>query len=145
MTKIKAILGSLLAVVVVVGGVAFEAPQASATRGPIVISYEKTCVSGVCDGTAGHDGTIHMEITDFQPTSWGAEVAFTERIVVGRISFTAEMKGRLFNQAAIILLSGRVTEGSFEGARVLQMSKRVGPDGPETEWTGNLLLLPANR
>ena len=47
MTKIRAILGSLMAVVVVVGGVVFEAPQASATRGPIVISYEKTCVSGV--------------------------------------------------------------------------------------------------
>jgi len=145
MTKIKAILGLLVAVVVVAGGVAFEAPQASATRGPIVISYEKTCVSGVCDGTAGHDGTIHMQITGFQPTSWGAKVAFTERIEVGRISFTAEMKGRLFNQAAIIVLSGRVTEGSFEGARVLQMSKRVGPDGLTTEWTGNLLLLPANR
>ena len=145
MTKIKAILGLLMAVVVVVGGVAFGAPQASATRGPIVIPYEKTCISGVCEGTAGHDGKINMEITGFQPTSWGAEVTFTESIKVGRISFTAEMKGRLFNQAAIIVLSGRVTEGLFEGARVLQMSKRVGPDGLTTEWTGNLLLLPANR
>lgn len=145
MTNVKSILGLLVAVVAVFVGVGFEAAQASATRGPIVISYEKTCVSGVCDGTAGHDGKINMEITGFQPTSWGAEVTFTESIKVGRISFTAEMKGRLFNQAAIIVLSGRVTEGSFEGARVLQMSKRVGPDGPETEWTGNLLLLPANR
>jgi hypothetical protein len=145
MTKFKAILGLLMAVLVVVGGVAFGAPQASATRGPIVIPYEKMCVSGVCDGTAGHDGTIHMQITGFQPTNWGAKVTFTESIEVGQISFTAEMKGRLFGQAAIIVLSGRVTEGSFEGARVLQMSKRVGPEGPEEEWTGKLLLLPANR
>ena len=145
MTNVKSILGLLVAVVAVVVGVGFEAAQASATKAPIVISYEKTCVGTTCAGTAGDDGSIAMEITSYEPTRTGAKLSLTEWITVGDHSFTAEMKGHMFSKAGIIVLSGRVTEGSFEGTRVLQMSKRVGPDGPETEWTGNLLLLPANR
>ena len=81
-----------MAIVVVVGGVAFEVPQASATRGPNVISYSKTSSRepAMYRRARRH---VHIEITAFQP-KLGAEVAFTERIEVGRISFTAEMKGR---------------------------------------------------
>ena len=117
MTNIKAITGLLAAVVTVVGGVVFEAAPASATRAPIVISYEKTCdeTVGHCVGTAGRGGTIEMQITSYQPTrDGGARLTLTEWITVGDISFTAEMKGH-FDPDGFIVLHGRVTEGSFVG------------------------------
>ena len=98
MTNVKSILGLLVAVVAVVVGVGFEAAQASATKAPIVISYEKTCVGTTCAGTAGDDGSIAMEITSYEPTRTGAKLSLTEWITVGDHSFTAEMKGHMFKQ-----------------------------------------------
>jgi hypothetical protein len=136
--------GAVLATVLIVAtGAAQATAQASATRGPIVISYEKTCdESGHCVGTAGANGTIEMQATSFEPTRWGAKVTFDEWITVGGRSFTAEMKGYSFSEAGVVLLSGRVTEGSFVGARIYQRSE-LDPDG--TVWTGKLLLLKTRR
>jgi hypothetical protein len=146
MTNLKAMFGLLVAVVAaVVGVVAFGAAQASASSAPIVISYAKTCdeTVGHCVGTAGDSGTLEMQVTSFRATGKGAQLTFTEWVTVGDISFTAEMKGHA-SPAGFIVLNGRVTEGSFAGARVHQRSNLVGIDGTTTAWTGKLRLMPAS-
>jgi hypothetical protein len=62
---------------------------------------------------------------------------------VGGISFTAEMNGHL-TPAGFVVLNGRVTDGSFQGAEVHQRSDLMGGDGSVTEWTGELRLMPAS-
>lgn len=145
MTKIKAIFGRLAAVAAFVGVVTLGAAQASASSSLIVIPYEKTCdeTVGHCLGTAGDGGTIEMQITSFQASGLGARLTLTEWITVGDISFRAEMRGR-FSPAGFIELTGRVTEGSFAGARVHQRSDLVGIEGTTTSWTGELQLIPAS-
>lgn len=140
MTKIKAIVGLLVAVVVV----AFGAAQASASSEPIVIPYAKTCDTPThCAGTAGVGGTIEMWVTGFRPTGNAAQLTLTERITVGDISFTAQMKGDV-SPAGFIVLNGTVTEGSFAGAQVHQRSNLVGGTATTTTWTGELQLMPAS-
>ena len=140
MTKIKAIVGLLVAVVVV----AFGAAQASASSEPIVIPYAKTCDTPThCAGTAGVGGTLEMWVTGFRPTGNAAQLTLTERITVGDISFTAQMKGDV-SPAGFIVLNGTVTEGSFAGAQVHQRSNLVGGTATTTTWTGELQLMPAS-
>jgi hypothetical protein len=132
----------------VVGVVAFGAAQASASRAPIVIPYEKTCDAtvGHCSGTAGDGGTLEMQVTGFRATGKAAQLTFTEEITVGDISFTAEMRGHA-SPAGFIVLNGTVTEGSFAGAQVHQRSNFVGlvdGDPSKTKWTGELRLMPAS-
>ena len=142
MTKLKT---SIVAVVAVVGVVAFGAAQASASSAPTVISYAKTCneATGHCSGTAGNGGTLEMQITSFQVTGNDAQLTLTEWIVVGDISFTAEMNGHV-SPAGFIVLNGTVTDGSFTGAQVHQRSNLVGVNGTTTSWTGELQLLSAS-
>ena len=141
----KAISRLLLAVVAAVSCVTFAAVQASASSAPIVIPYAKTCDESVghCEGTAGNGGTIEMQVTSFRETGDGAELKLTEWITVGDISFTAELKGHQ-SPAGFIVLSGRVTEGSFNGAQIHQRSNLTGAHGDTTEWTGELQLMPAS-
>jgi hypothetical protein len=143
MTKLKTIIGLLVAVVAVVGVVAFGAAQASASSAPIVIPYEKKCTGGVCDGPAGDDGTLHMEVTGYRSTGDAAQLTVTERITDGDISFTAEMTGH-FSPAGFIVLNGTVTSGSFAGARVHQRSNFVSADATSDSWVGELRLMPAS-
>jgi hypothetical protein len=146
MTNIKGIFGLLLAVVaVVVGVVAFGAAQASASNAPIVIQYAKTCdeTAGHCVGTAGVGGTLEMQVTSFRATGKAAQLTFTEEIMVGAISFTAEMNGHA-SPAGFIVLNGRVTEGSLAGAEVHQRSNLVSLVGTTSAWTGELRLMPAS-
>lgn len=142
---VKGISRLLLAVVAAISGLAFGAAQASASSAPIVIPYAKTCDESVghCVGTAGNGGTIEMQVTSFRETGDGAELKLTEWITVGEISFTAEMKGHQ-TPAGFIVLSGRVTGGSFEGAQIHQRSNLTGANGNTTEWTGELQLMPAS-
>jgi hypothetical protein len=146
MTGIKAIFGLLVAVaaaaVVVVG---LGTAQASASSAPIVITYAKTCneATGHCSGTAGNGGTLEMQITSFQVTGNDAQLTLTEWIVVGDISFTAEMNGHV-SPTGFIVLNGTVTDGSFTGAQVHQRSNLVGVNGTTTSWTGELQLLSAS-
>ena len=144
MTNIKTRFG-LLAVVGVVGLAAFGAAQASASSAPIVIPYAKICdeTVGHCVGTAGNGGTLEMQITSFQVTGNDAQLTLTEWIVVGDISFTAEMNGHV-SPAGFIVLNGTVTDGSFTGAQVHQRSNLVGVNGTTTSWTGELQLLSAS-
>jgi hypothetical protein len=143
MTNLKTIVGLLGAVVGVVGVVAFGAAQASASSAPIVIPYTKTCGGTHCEGKAGNDGSIKMDITGFRETGNAAQLTLTEEITVGGIKFTAEMSGH-FSPAGFIVLNGTVTDGSFEGAQVHQRSNLVGIDGTTTAWTGELRLMPAS-
>lgn len=142
---VKAILRLLLAVVAAVSSLALGSVQASASRAPIVIPYAKTCDESVghCVGTAGNGGTIEMQVTSFRETGDGAELKLTEWITVGDISFTAEMKGHE-SPAGFIVLSGRVTHGSFKGVQIHQRSNLTGAHGNTTEWTGELKLMPAS-
>jgi hypothetical protein len=96
MTNLKTIIGLLVAAVAVVGAVAFGAAQASASSAPIVIPYEKTCdeTKGECVGTAGNGGNLTMQVTGFRATGNAAQLTLTEKIEVGDISFTAEMRAR---------------------------------------------------
>ena len=128
-----------------VGVVAFGAAQASASSAPIVIPYEKTCVGPVCTGTAGNGGTIDMEVTSFRETGGGsAQLTMIERITVGDISFTAVMNAHR-SPAGFIVLNGRVTEGSYAGARVHQRSNFDGFVGAgATHWVGELRIMPAS-
>jgi hypothetical protein len=144
MTNFKAIFGLLLAVVAAVGVVAFGAAQASASSAPIVIPYAKTCgETGHCVGSAGNGGTLEMQVTSFRASGNAAQLALTESITVGDISFTAEMSGHV-SPAGFIVLNGTVTEGSFAGAQVHQRSNLVGAAGTTTSWTGELRLMPAS-
>ena len=77
MTNVKAIAGLLAVAVAVVGVVVFGAAQASASSAPIVITYEKRCSAGHCDGTTGNGGTITMDVTGFQATGKGARLTMT--------------------------------------------------------------------
>ena len=143
MTIPKTVIGLLVTVVAVVGVVAFGAAQASASRAPIVIPYEKTCTGGVCDSTAGARVTLHMEVTGYRPTGDAAQLTATERVTVGDISFTAELSGH-FSPAGFIVLNGTVTSGSFAGARVHQRSNFVSADATSDSWVGELRLMPAS-
>jgi hypothetical protein len=147
MTNIKAIFGVLVAVVAaVVGVVALGAAQASASSGPIVIPYAKTCAGGTCTGSAGDDdtGTIKMQITSFRETGGGgAQLTLTEEITLDGVSFTAQMNGHV-SPAGFIVLNGIVTEGPFAGAQVHQRSNFTGSDGSTTSWTGELRIMPAS-
>jgi hypothetical protein len=132
-------------VAAVVGFIASGAVQASASSAPIVIPYAKTCVeaTGHCVGSAGNGGTFEMQVTSFRPTGDAAQLAITEWITVGGISFTAEMSGHV-SPAGFIVLNGTVTNGSFAGAQVHQRSNLVGGDATTTAWTGELQLMPAS-
>ena len=130
-------------VATVVGVVAFEAAQASASSAPIVIPYAKTCQAGHCAGTAGNGGSIEMQVTSFVATGKAAQLTLTEWITVGGISFTAELKG-VVSPAGFIVLNGRVTAGSFAGAEVHQLSNLVGGAATTTAWTGELRIMPAS-
>jgi hypothetical protein len=129
----------------VIGVVALGAARASASGGPISISYAKTCdeITGHCAGTAGNGGTLEMQVTSFRATGKDAQLTLTEWITVGDISFTAVMYGHQ-SPAGFIVLNGTVTEGSFVGAQVHQRSNLVGVDGDTTSWTGGLQLVPAS-
>ena len=140
MTKIKAILGLLVAVVAIG---AFAAAQASASSAPIVIPYAKTCDAGRCVGTAGDDGTIVMQGTSFRATGNAAQVTLTEWITVGGVSFTAELNGHT-SPAGFIVLNGTVTEGPYADAQVHQRSNLVSVGGTTTSWTGELRIMPAS-
>ena len=145
MTQIKGIFGLLLAIVaVVVGVVALGVAQASASSAPIVIAYAKTCDAtvGHCVGSAG-GVEIDMQVTSFRATGNAAQLTFTEKIEVGAISFTAELKGHA-SPAGFIVLNGTVTEGSFAGAQVHQRSNLQSAAGTTTTWTGELRLMPAS-
>ena len=89
MTTMRAILGSLVAVVAVG---AFAAVQASASSAPIVISYTKTCAGGTCVGTTGDGDTLRMQVTSLRATGKAAQLTATEWIT-GGISITAELSG----------------------------------------------------
>jgi hypothetical protein len=145
MTNLKTIVGLLVAVVAVVGVIAFGTAQASASSAPIAISYAKTCDAtvGHCVGTAGDGGTFEMQVTSFRATGKAAQLTATEWITVGDISFTAEMKLHV-SPAGFIVLNGTVTEGSFAGAQIHQRSNLVGAAGTTTSWTGELRLMPAS-
>ena len=133
-----------LALVTVVGAVAFGAAQASASTSPIAISYAKTCeaATGHCLGTAGNGGTIEMQVTSFRATGKAAQLTLTEWVTVGNISFTAAMSGTV-SPAGFIVLNGTVTHGSFDGAQIHQRSNYVGGVA-FTSWTGELQLVPAS-
>jgi hypothetical protein len=128
-----------------VGVVAVGAAPVSASSAPIVITYAKTCneLIGHCAGSAGDGGTFEMQVTGFRPTGKAAQLTFTEKITVGDVSFTAEMRGHA-SPSGFIVLNGTVTEGSFLGAQVHQRSNFVGasPDGSMTSWIGELRLTP---
>jgi hypothetical protein len=145
MTNLKTIVGLLVAVVAVVGVIAFGTAQASASSAPIAISYAKTCdqTVGHCVGTAGDGGTFEMQVTSFRATGKAGQLTLTVWITVGDISFRAEMNGHA-SPAGFIVLNGTVTEGSFAGAQIHQRSNLVGAAGTTTSWTGELRLMPAS-
>ena len=149
MANIKTLFGLLVVVAAAVAGVvAFGAAQASASSAPIVISYEKECGAGHCEGTAesgGELGEFEMQVSPPGPRATGkaAKLTATEWITVGDISFTAEMTGNV-SPAGFIVLNGTVTDGSFEGAQVHQRSNFAGINGNKTVWTGELQLMPAS-
>ena len=134
-------------VAAVVGVVAFGAAPASASSGPIVITYAKTCnqLTGHCVGSAGDGGTFEMQVMGFRATGKAAQLTLTVEITVGDISFTAEMNGHA-SPAGFIVLNGTVTDGSFLGAQVHQRSNLVSAsaDGSTTSWIGELRLMPAS-
>ena len=129
----------LAAVVLVAAGAA----PASATSAPIVITYAKTCNQsiGLCEGSAGDDGTFRMQVTSFRATGKAAQLTMTEWIRVGDIAFTAQMTAHN-SPAGFIVLNGTVTEGSFLGAQVHQRSNFVSAAGNMTSWVGALMLMP---
>jgi len=144
MATIKTRFGLLVAVAAAaVGVVAFGVAQASASGAPIVITYEKTCVGPVCNGSAGNGGTIKMRVTSASATGDAVQLTLTEEITVGNISFTAEMSGHR-SPAGFIVLNGTVTEGSYAGAQVHQRSNLVGGTPAASEWRGELRLMPAS-
>jgi hypothetical protein len=146
MTNIKISFALLAAVASAVGGVvAFGAAQASASSAPIVITYEKRCSAGHCEGTTGNGGMIKMDVTGFQPTGEAIQLTFTEEIrrPSGGAWFEAAMSGH-FSPAGFIVLNGTVTGGEFEGARVHQRSNFVGVDGSLEVWIGELRIMPAS-
>ena len=130
-------------VVAVLGVVAVGAAPVSASNAPIIITYAKTCneLIGLCVGSAGSGGTFVMQVTGFRPTGKAAQLAMTEEITVGDISFTAEMKAHA-SPAGFIVLNGTVTEGSFVGAQVHQRSNFIGAAGSMTSWVGELRIMP---
>jgi hypothetical protein len=145
MTNIKISFALLAAVAAaVVGVVAFGAAQASASSA-IVITYEKRCSAGHCDGTTGNGGEIKMDVTDFRETGEAIQLTFTEEIrrPGGGAWFEAAMSGH-FSPAGFIVLNGTVTGGEFEGARVHQRSNFVGMDGSLEVWIGELRIMPAS-
>jgi hypothetical protein len=135
----------VIALVAAVGAVAFGVAKASASNAPIVISYAKTCdgATGHCVGTAGNGGTFEMQVTSFRATGDAGQLAMTEWITVGGISFTAELDAHS-SPSGFIVLNGRVTEGSFAGAQIHQRSNLVGGNATTTDWTGSLRLIPAS-
>jgi hypothetical protein len=134
-----------LVLLAVLGVVAFAAAQASASRAPIVVSYEKTCdlTVGHCVGTAGNGGTIEMQVTSLRGSGSAAQLTLTEWITVGNISFTAEMNGHQ-SPDGFIVLNGTVTDGSFLGAQIHQRSNYVGGPLTASEWSGQLQLAQAS-
>jgi hypothetical protein len=144
MTNIKISFALLAAVAVaVVGVVAFGAAQASASSAPIVITYEKRCSAGHCEGTTGNGGMITMDVTGFQPTGPKVVQLTMTETITGSVSFDAELSGH-FSPAGFIVLNGTVTGGELTGARVHQRSNFVRMDGSEEVWIGELRLMPAS-
>ena len=136
---------AIAAVVAAVGITAFGAARASASSAPIVIAYEKTCdeTVGHCVGTV-NGVTIEMQVTSFRPSGNAAQLTLTEKITVGSISFIAEMNGHA-SPTGFIVLSGKITEGSFAGANVHQRSNLVSGGGTTTTvWTGQLQVMRAS-
>jgi hypothetical protein len=144
MTRLKTIVGLLVALAGVVGVVALGPARASASSAPIVIQYHKTCNEfiGHCGGTA-NGVTIDMQVTGFRATGDAAQLTLTESITSGNISFTAVMNGTR-SPAGFIVLNGTVTEGSFAGAQVHQRSNYMSGPANASVWTGELQLTPAS-
>jgi len=134
-----------LALLAVLGVVAFAAAQASASSAPIVISYHKTCdlTVGHCVGTAGNGGTIVMQVTSLRGSGDAAQLTLTEWITVGNLSFTAQMNGHQ-SPDGFIVLNGTVTDGSFLGAQIHQRSNYMGGPLTASDWSGQLHLVPAS-
>ena len=118
--------------------------MAVASSAPIVITYAKQCdAGGHCVGTTGSGGTFEMQVdgASFRETGNVAHFTATESVTDGDISFTAELTATR-SPAGFIVLNGRVTEGSFEGAKVHQRSDLDDPVA--NTWTGELRLMPAS-
>jgi hypothetical protein len=144
MTDIKTGFGLVAAVTAaVVGVVAFGAAQASASSAPIVITYEKRCSAGVCDGTTGNGGTIRMRITGSEPSGPKVVRLTMTETITGNVPFDAELSGH-FSPAGFIVLNGTVTGGDLAGARVHQRSNFAGMDGGLQVWIGELRIMPAS-
>ena len=142
MKSIKTIFGVLVGVVAVVGVVTLGAAQAFASSAPIVITYEKQCDASVhCVGFTGAGGTFDMQGANFRGTGNVFHFTVTETVTEGDISFTAELTATQ-TPAGFVVLSGRVTQGSFAGAVIHQRSD---PDDPVANtWTGELQIMPAS-
>ena len=149
MTNIKTLFGSLVAVAAaVVGVVAFGAAQASASSGPIVISYEKECnAAGRCEGTAESGGERHVRDAG-QPTRPSAHrrggQADGDRVDHGRRHLDHRRDRREDRPAGFIVLNGTVTDGSFEGARSTSAATSRASTEPRRCGTGELQLKPAS-
>jgi hypothetical protein len=140
MTNIKISFALLAAVV---GVVAFGAAQASASSAPIVITYEKRCSAGHCEGTTGNGGMITMDVTGFQPTGPKVVQLTMTETITGSVSLDAELSGH-FSPAGFIVLNGTVTGGELRGVRIHQRSNFAGMDGSKEVWIGELRLMPAS-
>ena len=132
-------------VATIVGVIAFGAAPASASSAPIVITYAKTCnqSTGHCVGSTGDGGTFEMQVTSLRPTGKAAQLTMTVEVTAEDIAFTAEMTAHA-SPAGFIVLNGKVTEGSFSGARIHERSNFVSADGNMTSWVGELRLMPAS-
>jgi hypothetical protein len=135
----------LIAIFVLSAGAA----QASASSATVVISYAKTCdeLAGHCEGSAGNGGSIEMQVTSYRASGKAAQLTLTERITFADGSwFEAELNGHR-SPAGFIVLNGKVTDGSsvpFVGAQVHQRSDYVRGGPTESEWLGELRLMPGN-
>ena len=132
----------ITAAALVAAAIAVMASTAAASSAPIVITYAKQCdATGHCVGTAGSGGRFEMQVTSYRTTGDAAHFTATESVTVGAISFTAELTATM-TPAGFVVLSGRVTQGSFVGAEVHQRSNLVDPVA--NTWTGELRLMPAS-
>lgn len=135
-----------LVILSILGVFAITTP-ASASRGAIVVPFEKHWVGpGHYVGTAGDRGTVEMWVYDVSFSGNIQSFTATLDLSLDEHDLTATLVGHFNFSTGRVVLNGRVTGGWLSGAQVHEESSYVGDD-PETGgpiFAGTVRLMPGS-
>jgi hypothetical protein len=126
---------------------AIATTPASASRGAIVVPFEKHWVGpGHYVGTAGNGGTIEMWVYDVSFSGNIQRFSATLDLSLDDGALMATVAGQFNFSTGRVVLNGQVTDGWLSGAQVHEESSYVGDD-PETGgpiFAGTVRLMPGS-